>query len=320
MLRTPRPYGQATLDNSPLRTDGSDFPCKMRPDAFQYNKGEVNETPLGSKQQLSFVGSAVHGGGSCQLSVTYDYPPRGSSTFKVILSIEGGCPAQVPGNLPPDPRGTGASTFKYTIPADLPVGPATLVWTWFNRVGNREMYMNCAPILISGTGSSIESAQSSFQNLPDIFIANIANGCTTPESSDLAFPNPGPTVNRNGSGPLSKPAGNCAMWRTNQTSTHTPQDFSSFAANDSDPTKQPKCSSAGADAAPVRPAPTSRCGLDQNGMTFCKGNASIGICNFGEIMWRRVSAGTICVDGFLQAALGHTESLPSRPTRSRLRY
>lgn len=57
--------------------------------------------PLGSTQQLAFIGSAVHGGGSCQVSITYDQNPTASSTFKVIHSIEGGCPAKnETGNFP----------------------------------------------------------------------------------------------------------------------------------------------------------------------------------------------------------------------------
>lgn len=318
ILKTPRPYGQATLDNSPLRSDGSDFPCKLRPDAFQYNEETVTEMPLRSEQTLSFVGSAVHGGGSCQLSITYDFPPRSSSTFKVIQSIEGGCPAQVPGNLPPDARGTGAPTFQYTIPTNLPVGRATLAWTWFNRVGNREMYMNCAPILLSGTAAT-DSARSSFQSLPDLFTANIANGCATLEAVDLAFPNPGSAVMRKGSGPLSKPIGSCTVGRANHSSaygsfdTSHPVEFSSLlSGNHTHPNKQrpTNFSSASSDSAPTLPAPTSRCGLDQVGRTFCNGDGLIGTCNFGHIVWMKVSAGTRCMNGFLHAVL---EDVSSRP-------
>lgn len=48
---------------------------------------------VGSQQTLSFTGSAVHGGGSCQLSLTKDLKPTKDTDFRVILSIEGGCPA-----------------------------------------------------------------------------------------------------------------------------------------------------------------------------------------------------------------------------------
>ncbi|MEU9803530.1 hypothetical protein [Streptomyces sp. NPDC051000] len=34
----------------------------------------------------------------------------------------------------------------FRIPTDLPRGEAVVSWTWFNRVGNREMYMNVAAV------------------------------------------------------------------------------------------------------------------------------------------------------------------------------
>lgn len=46
--------------------------------------------------------TAVHGGGSCQLSITYETDPRKQkdpSSWRVIYSIEGGCPTDAPGNL-----------------------------------------------------------------------------------------------------------------------------------------------------------------------------------------------------------------------------
>lgn len=60
----------------------------------------------------------------------------------VIHSIEGGCPANVDGNLPADPNGDGASTFQFSIPDGINPGDYVLAWTWFNKIGNREMYMN----------------------------------------------------------------------------------------------------------------------------------------------------------------------------------
>lgn len=62
------------------------------------------------------------------------------------------------------------------------------------------MYMNCAAITITGGGSGLSGP-----SFPDIFKANIGNGCTTDEG-DLAFPNPGPNVQGSGGKP---PKGNC---------------------------------------------------------------------------------------------------------------
>ena len=60
---------------------------------------------IGATQKLSFTGSAVHGGGSCQLALTKDAAPTPSSSWQVILSIEGGCPGV-----------SGPAEFDFTIP------------------------------------------------------------------------------------------------------------------------------------------------------------------------------------------------------------
>ncbi|KAI9827726.1 MAG: hypothetical protein M1832_004215 [Thelocarpon impressellum] len=208
ILKTPAPFGNP--NSSPLLPDGSDYPCKMAGGAAGA-AGPGNAFPLGSSQELSFTGSAVHGGGSCQVSITYDSPPTKDSVFKVIESIEGGCPANAPGNLPEDPAGSGAGKFKYTIPAELPGGNATLAWTWFNKIGNREMYMNCASVALGGGAGSGQAATNPFfTGLPDMFKANIGGDCKTTEGSDLAFPNPGASVQKAGSGATAPPTGSCA--------------------------------------------------------------------------------------------------------------
>ena len=179
---------------------------------------------VGAPQTLSFTGSATHGGGSCQVSLTKDLQPTKDSDFRVILSIEGGCPTNQPGNLPPDPNGTGATKFQYSIPKDVAPGEYTLAWTWFNKVGNREMYMNCAPITVTGskkrdvdnTTTAYEFEDNLFKrdlsSLPEMFKANIqsvAGDCAVADSTDLQFPDPGQVVQKAGTGPLSPPTGNC---------------------------------------------------------------------------------------------------------------
>jgi hypothetical protein len=206
VMKTPKPWGNP--NNSPLAADGSDFPCK----AIPADRSTVqNIMAIGEPQTLSFTGSAVHGGGSCQVSLTSDLNPTASSKWMVIKSIEGGCPASVAGNLPADPNGSGASTFQYTIPEGIAPGEYTIAWTWHNKIGNREMYMNCGPATVTGAkkkryapaGVSLVRRQSSF---PDMFIANLAkiNSCTTPESFDYNYPNPGADVQSAGTGPYTK--------------------------------------------------------------------------------------------------------------------
>ncbi|KAH6892326.1 chitin-binding, domain 3 [Thelonectria olida] len=196
LMANPVPYGLSTLSNGPLEADGSNYPCKMRTGAFEA-EGASNVYAQGSKQQLSFKGTAVHGGGSCQISITTDLEPTKDSKFKVIKSIEGGCPARdQAGNMGDDANADDPYTYDYTIPKDLAAGNYTIAWTWFNKVGNREMYMNCAPLTVTGSGGS----ESALDALPDIFVANIGDDCGTQDSTDVQFPNPGDDVDKfNGS-------------------------------------------------------------------------------------------------------------------------
>ncbi|KAJ5288382.1 hypothetical protein N7508_011157 [Penicillium antarcticum] len=190
-MTSPEPYSLGTLNNSPLAGDGSDFPCKLRANAFEAPRTETT-IGVGQSHQLIFKGSVTHGGGSCQISLTKDLEPSKSSEWMVITSFIGGCPANVDGNLPSDPSRIEKYPSNFTIPHNITPGKYTLAWTWFNRLGNREMYMNCAPI----TGGAVKSIERS-STLPAMFVANV-NGCTTTAGIDIKFPEPGESVEFNG--------------------------------------------------------------------------------------------------------------------------
>ncbi|RAL02226.1 uncharacterized protein BO80DRAFT_424144 [Aspergillus ibericus CBS 121593] len=166
---------------NPLSSSGSDFPCKgYAKDPFR----SVATYSPGGEYDLELQGSATHDGGSCQISLSYDQ----GENFQVIHSMLGGCPL--------------TESYKFTIPADAPSGDALLTWTWFNKIGNREMYMNCAQVTIGGDAHSAKQKRDSFSSLPPIFIANV-NGpgqCTTIEGDDVNFPLPGPSVEGSVSG------------------------------------------------------------------------------------------------------------------------
>ncbi|KAJ4410604.1 hypothetical protein N0V82_009195 [Gnomoniopsis sp. IMI 355080] len=211
-LVTPAPFDWAEYGpTNPLRTDGSDYPCKIpHGDDFTIN-GTATEIAIGEEQTVSFSGWSVHGGGSCQFALTEGHAPTPDSAWKVIQSIEGGCPkANVSGNLEP---GQNPDTYTFTIPDDFAPGDYTWAWTWVNKIAAApEFYMNCAPISVTAAAAGStkrvrrgEKQQHSSPRAatiyPDLFLANIgsaSNGCTTSEAVKqqiaIAFPYPGGSV------------------------------------------------------------------------------------------------------------------------------
>ena len=125
VMAQPPPYGSP--NNSPLEAGGSNFPCKSTTNSG----GPVTNMAVGSQQTLQFKGEAVHGGGSCQISLTTDNPATKNSKWMVIHSIIGGCPARnAAGNLGEDANQLDPDTYKYTIPTGINPGTYTLAWTW----------------------------------------------------------------------------------------------------------------------------------------------------------------------------------------------
>ena len=164
---------------------GSNFPCK----GYQNNTPwrATAEYQAGSTYNMSLTGNAKHSGGSCQLSLSFD----NGGSFKVIKSMEGGCPL--------------TTSYDFKIPSDAPSGHALFAWTWFNLEGNREMYMNCADVTVSGGSDG-----GSWDSLPDLFVANVGNGCSTVEGKQTVFANPGKeVVYGQGVGPDTPPFPKC---------------------------------------------------------------------------------------------------------------
>ncbi|KAI1321927.1 hypothetical protein F5Y16DRAFT_388152 [Xylariaceae sp. FL0255] len=190
-MKTPAPFGSISkvLTTSPLTS--AQFPCQVGSDpaTFYSTEGLNNTIAIGQSQTLSFSGSAVHGGGSCQLALTKDMQPDASTSWEVFLSIEGGCPSK---------DGNGPSTYDYTIPNDFAAGDYVMAWTWISKEsGTQEYYMNCAPIsLTGGTGGSKRAAAS----YPQLGVFNLAeiNSCKSVLSSDPVYPDPGPNVQKPG--------------------------------------------------------------------------------------------------------------------------
>nr|POE87495.1 hypothetical protein CFP56_30084 [Quercus suber] len=210
-LQSPTPI-DGSAPKSPLDASGDNFPCHGA--ALPTSGGQ--QMAAGSQQLLAFDGgatganTAVHGGGSCQISITYETDAakvKDPTNWHVIYSIEGGCPTNSLMNLDGTYTGPGGSytgsyqcndtsktngvdclnQFHFEIPKGVKDGHAILAWTWFNNVGNREMYMNCVNTeLTGGDGSEMDS-------FPSMFVANLANvdQCPTTAYQAVAFPNPG---------------------------------------------------------------------------------------------------------------------------------
>ncbi|KAJ1723235.1 hypothetical protein LPJ53_002400 [Coemansia erecta] len=105
-------------------------------------------------------GGAPHGGGHCQYSLSYD----GGKTFVVVYEVLEHCFG----------ADNSQRDFTFTLPSGLPSSDnAVFAWTWVNAVGNREFYMNCADVSISGTSNSYTGKQ--------MVIANHAGYPTIPE-------------------------------------------------------------------------------------------------------------------------------------------
>lgn len=181
----------ANIDYSmtaPLDASGSNFPCK----GYHTDGGEATATyAAGGSYTVQLVGGANHNGGSCQLSLSYD----NGATWEVIKSFIGNCPAGLEASL------------NFEMPSDVKTGKALFAWTWFNNTGNREMYMNCAPIEITAGNAKRSPAKRATR--PAMFEANINNGCSTAEGLDVVFPDAGSVVETAGNKGTSPPIGNC---------------------------------------------------------------------------------------------------------------
>jgi hypothetical protein len=313
------------------------FPCQGLSDV-----ASTTSITAGTSQLVNFTGGAQHGGGSCQFSLTYEYPPPADKTkWKTIYTLIGGCPVSAEGNLPKadtDADGREDSVhcgndsgvecirqFNVPIPKELPNGNATFAWTWFNKIGTREVYMNCAPVSITGgTGDD----GSFFQALPDMFLANIPGECTT-GNGVLNIPNPGkfgavleqpapgsegscakadgiPTFEGGSGGgssgtPVSTPVSSASQ-------TAPAASSSVIATQTSDSACSAVTSTSSAVAAPV-PSATTGAGsgsgpsgsqpCSPNGAIICFSPTSFGLCANGVAIPRPVAPGTTCNAGVI---------------------
>ena len=231
-LNTPVPYDKNTITTSPLTV--GQFPCQVH----TYAIASMNHMPAGAAQTLSLDGMAVHGGGSCQLAVSLDQKPTAQSTFKVIKSFIGGCPV-TSGQSSPD-------HFNYSIPAGFPNGQATLSWTWNSlEAGQDELYMNCAPIMVSG-GSNDKTV---YDALPDLSKVNIPGvDCKQVVNTNPDYVNPGPDAQTLTQKSLAAPTGAACEKKTAAGSAPAPS--ASSGGSSSAPASSSAAATTSAAAAP----------------------------------------------------------------------
>lgn len=196
---------------TPLNALGLDYPCKgylsdlgtpngeptasyVAGGVYWFGMGRGYGQGIGGGREPGGLkqGEFGQGGGSCQVSLSIDK----GTTFKVLHSYIGNC-------LFYD---LVTTAYYFHIPSDVPPGPAIFAWTWFNKIGTPKMYMNCASITIMPKTSNNNAAfdamtleyapRVAFASLPDIFVANIGNNCTTANSFNVNFPDPGPNRER----------------------------------------------------------------------------------------------------------------------------
>jgi hypothetical protein len=195
-IAEPKPI-QGSAPKDPLDPSGSNFPCHGAPLPTSGGQKMVAGETFPLKFDMGGgYNNAVHGGGSCQLAILSDTTnPANPASWNVIYSIEGGCPSNTKGNLvTPFDACTSANegdcmhSWDIPMPKGVKSGNAILSWTWFNTIGNREMYQNCVNVDITGgTGDG---------TFPPLFVANLAsvNNVKTTENSDVLFPEPGEFV------------------------------------------------------------------------------------------------------------------------------
>lgn len=110
---------------SPLNTEGYSFPCKG------FAKGPSTKVIHGKSVDIILEGTATHEGGHCQFGISYD-----NINFLVLKTVMSNCLLN-------------SKSYTFNVPDNTPNGDVTIFWTWVNKIGNREYYMDCADITLN---------------------------------------------------------------------------------------------------------------------------------------------------------------------------
>ncbi|KAF9160626.1 hypothetical protein DFQ26_005319 [Actinomortierella ambigua] len=136
---------------TPLGThDRQNLPLPKWPDSFA---GTRPVFTAGLTVNTTYDVGAVHKGGSCQWTLSYD----GGKTHVVIQDFFRNCLR--------DAVSGRTSTLPVKIPANAPSGNAVLTWVWSNNEGNRELYASSADVVIRGAnGGSLSGVKPALCN------------------------------------------------------------------------------------------------------------------------------------------------------------
>lgn len=163
VMADPISCGVFSLNNRPLSTNNLELSCKQGPvfyDLVMFNVCAARDTQL-----LSSNGTSIWGDESCQISIITDVYPKTDYVCEIMRSIEERCPAQRNKDLMGDnAEAVVLYESEFAILPGLAPGDYTLAWTWFNKVEHQRVYMDCAPLRITG--------EDFFTILPHLSFAN----------------------------------------------------------------------------------------------------------------------------------------------------
>lgn len=213
------------------------FPCRG------YKAGPVSDTySAGDSISVQLDGGASHNGGHCQWSLSYN-----DVDFAVIKTVMGTCMVDT-------------NNYQVQIPKDAPEGKVTLAWSWINRSGNREYYMNCADIYIKGSPNGhVVGSKMLVADLPGLF--EFPEGFANDYGSDLYAKQPTITISPSGGSayPTSSPSSSSSAHITSSIPSSSPIYEASSAPSSADYPTSAIPSSAAYQASTVLPPvyPTS---------------------------------------------------------------
>lgn len=110
---------------APLNEPPYIFPCKG------YTTGPATATFNSNSISVTLEGTVTHGGGHCQFGISYN-----DKDFLVLKTVLYTCLLD-------------SLTYTFELPLNTPSGKTTVFWTWINKIGNREYYMECADVNIN---------------------------------------------------------------------------------------------------------------------------------------------------------------------------